>query len=361
MLKRFLSAVWRAALAAALMVTSLAIGAKAEESNMSGKVEGKIYTDWSVALEKSETAAGEDTMLVSHGFENQRAYFGYKLTIDEKFVGRVMLDVGRVKEVTKVVATQDTATGNVSAVSTSHDYRLEAYAKYAYLEIAGLIPKTSVNFGLRGRNQFGVQEKFWGYRYLYKSFMDANGYGSSADLGLGFSVKPVDQLTIYLDVDNGEGYKKLQMDTKYKASLGARVTPIGALDLYVYGDAMPTESGDSAAQYTLAGFAGVKAAKLFRIGVEYDFQGNNGGTEDATLNGVSAYATVAPFNMLEMFARFDLLSTDKYETYSKVIIGGIQLAPHKSLKIAPNVQVAIPAGDDPKPTTRILASGEFSF
>ncbi|MBD3390507.1 MAG: hypothetical protein GF418_00700 [Chitinivibrionales bacterium] len=349
------------ALVVSIFNSSLSHAAGDGNNGVSGKIGGKIYTDWSIALEQSETEAGEDTTLVSHGFANHRAYFGYKMTIVNRFIGCVMLDVGRVDEVTDLETSVDETSGNISAISTSHDHRLEAYAKYAYLEMKEVLPRTSMTLGLRGRRQFKLQEKFWGYRYVYKSFMDANKYGSSADLGFGIAVEPFDQLSVYLDVDNGEGYKKLQMDDNYKGSLGIQAKPTGILDLYAYVDAMPVDKNDQAIQYTVAGFAGIRPVDAFRLGLEYDYQANTKGVEGSALNGISVFGIVVPWKVLEIFARFDMLSTDDYETTSKLAIGGVQIAPHGQFKIAPNVQVSIPEGDDLKPTTRIAASAMFKF
>lgn len=340
------------AIAPLFIAASVSMAIADGDTRIDGKVEGKVFTDWSVTLKESEDP--------THGFETMRAYFGYKMTVNSMFVGRVMFDVGRVEEVTSVSA--DTAGGAITGVSTKHDMRLEAYAKYAYLEIKKLIPKTSISFGLRGRHQFKVQEKFWGYRYLYKSFMDANKYGSTADLGLGIGVKPVDQLTIYFDVDNGEGYKKPQLDKDYRISLGTNVLPLEMLSLYVYGD-MITATAQAAGegQFTVAGFVGIEPLDLFRVGVEYDYQGNSAGNADATLNGISVYTTVSPHKVLALFARFDLLSKDDYQSTSKLVMAGAEYAPVKNLRIAPNVQIGIPAENRPEPTTKILLSGRFAF
>lgn len=331
-----------------LLAATLCVSA-GESPQVTGKVEGKIYTDWSIKLKE-----GADP---KHGFGNHRAYFGYKMTVAEKFVGRVMLDVGRVEPVTAV----DTVVvdGAAAEASTSHDLRLEAYAKYAYLQIKKLIPMTTLTLGLQGRYQFKYQEKFWGYRYLYKSFMDKYKYGSSADLGLGIKVAPMDKLTLHINVENGEGYKEPQMDQSYKVSGGIRIVPLELLELYVYGDGMPAE--DEETQFTAAGFVGLRPLDILKFGVEYDFQGNHKGTKDASLHGVSAYTSVSVVKPVEIFARVDVLSRDEWESAEKVIIGGVAYSPIKNLALAPNVQVTMPADEGAEPITRILVSGQFKF
>ena len=60
--------------------------------------------------------------------------------------------------------------------------------RVAYIKNAMLSWKTgnfTLDFGLIGLEQFNVQEKFWGYRYIMKSFQDEYKFGSSADMDLG--------------------------------------------------------------------------------------------------------------------------------------------------------------------------------
>ena len=86
----------------------------------SGKVEGLIFTNWHYNLNKDVDQ--------SNAFDVLRAYFGYKYTINEKFMVRVTMDVGRVNTITSVKV------DSPLTVSTKTDQRLEAYLKYAYLE-----------------------------------------------------------------------------------------------------------------------------------------------------------------------------------------------------------------------------------
>ena len=67
-------------------------------------------------------------------------------------------------------------------------------------------------FGLFDMLQFKVQEKFWGYRYLYKSYMDEYRFGSSADLGTGIQYTPFKdfQWQIWLSV-TGRGIRTFNL------------------------------------------------------------------------------------------------------------------------------------------------------
>lgn len=316
-----------------------------DEKNISGKVEGEVHADWHYDM--TEDAEPQSA------FDLTRAYLGYKMSVDKKFTGRVMVDVGRVDEITSVSVDSSFNT------ATKTDPRYKAYLKYGYFEVKDLIPITTVTLGLHGLSQFKYQEEFWGYRYIYKSFMDQYKYGSSADLGMSVKVKPADLISINFSVTNGEGYKKPQdLDGKYKASLGTEIHIIEGLSTSLYGDIMPYEDAEN--QYTLAGFVGYKLKEVFRIGAEYNFQGNYGGTAESNLHGVSLYST-GIIKKVDIFARFDLFSSDDWENSSKYILCGVQYAPIKNFRIAPNFQVMLPEDSDADPEPMIFLNGIFKF
>ena len=127
--------------------------------------------------------------------------------------------------------------------------------------------------GLIGMKQFNDQEKFWGYRYIFKSFQDEHGFGSSADLGINAEFKLSKTLKANFLIVNGEGYKKLQdEDGKQKIGGSLIFLPVKGLTTKIYVDSQP--SVDSDAITTLSLFAGYKASD-WRLGVEYN-KLNNG-------------------------------------------------------------------------------------
>ncbi len=322
-----------------ILMFSILYAGNGSEKTVSQKVEGEVHANWHIDLI-------EDAEPLSQ-FELTRAYFGYKMTVNEKFTGRVMLDVGRINSVDE---------------SGKSDPRLVAYLKYGYLEMKNLIPITTIILGLHGLNQFKYQEGFWGYRYIYKSFMDQYKFGSSADLGLGIKVKPVDQLAFKIHVINGEGYKKLQGDDgKYKAAFGSEIHVVEGLRMYLYGDIMSfDEDIEKRPQGSAAVFIGYKLKKNFRIGAEYNFQANHGGDVSADYNGISGYTTVA-IKKVEIFVRGDVLSKDKFETTSGTLIIGLQYAPVKNLMLAPNFQLNFPADGSKDTEPVIYINGRFKF
>jgi hypothetical protein len=319
----------------------------AEDKKIAQKVEGQIHANWHYNLTENAEPASK--------FDITRAYFGYKMTVNGRFTGRVMVDVGRLDEITGVIV--DTSLGTALEKSKKSS-RYVAFLKYGYLEWKGLIPKTALLFGMHGMNQFKYQEKFWGYRYIYMSLMDHYKYGSSADLGFTIKSKPVNQFGFNVSVVNGDGYKKPQdIDGKYNASLGTEIHIVEGLSTYLYGDIMPTKKEN---QFTVAGFLGYKLKKVWRLGAEYNYRGNHKGEKDSEMHGVSVYTT-GTIKKFDIFARSDLFSEDTWGSFETLVLFGLQYAPIKNFKIAPNFQLILPAEDEADPEPKVFMSGIFKF
>ena len=252
------------------------------------------------------------------GFALDRAYLGYQFSLTEKLSGKVVFDMGS----TKVDGAD-----------------LE---RVAYIKNAMLSWKTgdfTLDFGLIGLEQFNVQEKFWGYRYIMKSFQDEYKFGSSADMGILGRYKFTKWLSADITISNGEGYKKLNGDNKYRYAVGATLFPVKGLTIRAYYD-LASKSSDADGlkdQQNLAFFAGYKH-KLFSLGGEYDQMFNTKSKEDKDQNGFSVYSTVKLAEKFDAFGRYDnLASKDDWSSADgqRVLIG-IQYSPIKQLKIAPN-------------------------
>ena len=252
------------------------------------------------------------------GFALDRAYLGYQFSLTEKLSGKVVFDMGS----TKVDGAD-----------------LE---RVAYIKNAMLSWKTgdfTLDFGLIGLEQFNVQEKFWGYRYIMKSFQDEYKFGSSADMGILGKYKFAKWLSADITISNGEGYKKLNGDNKYRYALGATLFPVKGLTVRAYYD-IAGKNGDGEgieSQQNLAFFAGYKH-KLFSLGAEYNQMFNTKSKEDKDQNGYSAYSTVKLAEKFDAFGRYDNLASkdDWSRADGQRILIGIQYSPIKQLKIAPN-------------------------
>ena len=101
------------------------------------------------------------------GFELERSYLGYQYDFGKGLQVKAVMDAGQSDDV-------------------------DDYHRIAYIKNAQLTWKTgnwTLSGGLISTNQFNMQEKFWGYRYIMKSFQDEFKFGSSTDLGLSVAYK----------------------------------------------------------------------------------------------------------------------------------------------------------------------------
>ena len=181
------------------------------------------------------------------GFELDRSYLGYQYDLGKGLQVKGVMDVGQ--------------SDNVS------DYHRIAYIKNA--QISWKTGNFTLNGGLISTIQFNMQEKFWGYRYVMKSFQDLYKFGSSADLGLSASYKFNGWLTADAIVVNGEGYKKVQKEDGLLYGLGATLTPAKCLSMRVYYGLNETTEADKKDVQNLATFVGLKFDR-FSLGAEYN-------------------------------------------------------------------------------------------
>ncbi|MBT3210017.1 MAG: hypothetical protein HN704_04860 [Bacteroidetes bacterium] len=295
-----------------------------------GSFFGKVFFNYHYDLTKDVNQAS--------AFEIKRSYFGAKYALSEKLSTKITFDVGS------------------NSVGSSYT----AYLKVAQLDWK-VASRLKLTFGLMGLKQFKDQEKFWGYRYIYKSFQDQHKFGSSADLGLNAEIKLHKKIKANLFVINGEGYKSVQDDFgmhKFGGNIVAKL--VDGLTAKVYYDMNSFKYdkygndsiiADTSTISTLAIFVGYEVKDKFRFGAEYNILQNgkkySSVAEDYELSGISVYATYIINKKFEVFGRFDQLSSNKLtgatdswnnsKDGNAIIIGG-QYAPIKGVKMALNYQ-----------------------
>lgn len=261
----------------------------------------------------------------NRGFDLDRSYIGYKHDLGKGLSVKGVLDIGQSSDVS--------------------DYQRIAYIKNA--QLTWQTGDLTVNGGLISTIQFNMVEKFWGYRYIYKSFQDQYKFGSSADLGLSLTWKASSWLTADVIVVNGEGYKKVQVGDGLLYGIGATVTPVKGLSLRLYANVneQPAEGQKDVMNYSV--FAGYKG-KGFSLGAEYNLMLNTSGIKDHDQSGFSVYGTVKTSKDTELFARFDDISSKDDWNKSKdesTILAGAQWKLGKYVKIAPNFRLTLPKAD----------------
>jgi hypothetical protein len=252
----------------------------------------------------------------SPAFEITRAYLGYEHNFSRTLSSKVILDVG------------DPGIGKLQMTA----FVKNAFLKYAKNDI-------SASVGMIGTDQFKVQEKHWGYRYILKSLQDEYGIGPSADLGAAIEYNPSGIVSFDVSLLNGEGYKKVQSDSALKASAGVTVNPLEGLVMRGYYDYMRND----VAQTTLSLFAGYTNG-IFRAGLEYDKQQNHRMQYQNDLSGVSAWAALQLNKEFSVFTRFDYLWSEEMNGEAepwniandgKMYMAGMDYAPVKGVRIAP--------------------------
>jgi hypothetical protein len=278
-----------------------------------GTVSAKIYTHFNYSLDGESTTS----------FEVRRAYFGYERNLSDRFSAEVKLDIGSIDDQSEF------------ALIRRYTYFKNAYVSYQ-------LPNLKTWFGLMDMLQFKVQEKFWGYRYLYRSFLDEYRFGSSADLGAGIQYNPSRHVTADFVISNGEGYKNLQFDHIYRLGAGLTLYPLKGLILRAYYTIHTHESR----QMTFSGFAGYRMAKL-RVGGEYNHQLNLQFLEGYDRYGYSLYTTYIINEKWEVFGRYDQLYSNilpenelpwNLVNDGSAIIAGVQYSPIRYIHMALNYQ-----------------------
>ena len=259
------------------------------------------------------------------GFELDRSYLGYQYDLGKGLQIKGVMDIGQSDDV--------------------NDYHRIAYIKNAL--ISWKTGNLTLTGGLIPTTQFNMQEKFWGYRYIMKTFQDLYKFGNSADLGISATYKFTDWLSADAIVVNGEGYKKIQKEDGLMYGLGATLTPIEGLSLRLYYGLNESIEENKKDKQNLATFIGYKG-KGFSLGAEYNLYMNDKNQEGADLYGLSIYGSASLNKKTELYARYDNLSSKDNWNEAKDqsgIIAGLQFKLGKYVKIAPNFRMNIPKAE----------------
>ena len=222
--------------------------------------------------------------------------------------------------------------------------------RIAYIKNAMLSWKKgnmTLNGGLISTTQFNFQEKFWGYRYIMKSFQDQYKFGSSADLGLSVAYKFADWISADAIVVNGEGYKKIQKDNGLNYGLGLTLTPVKGFQIRLYGGLNASAEENKEDIINMAAFAGYKNDR-FTVGAEYNHMMNASYKKGNDQYGYSVFASMKVAKNTEVYARFDdLYSNDEWNIAKdeQTAIVGAQFKRGKYVKLAPNFRMAMPKAE----------------
>jgi hypothetical protein len=210
--------------------------------------------------------------------------------------------------------------------------------------------KLTLGGGLIALSQFGVQEAFWGKRYIEKSYQDLNGFGFDSDMGLIAKYRFTGWLEADLAVTNGEGTVALNHNRSNKYGAGVTLRPAAGFTLRAYGDTYRLtgqKGGPNATQRTVALFAGYSNSR-FSVGAEYNRQADRQLVAGYNLSGYSVYAGLSLGKHATVYARYDRTDTDTYDwragLNSDMLVAGFDFRPLKQLSLSPNYRYMKPAG-----------------
>ena len=304
----------------ALALAGMGIVAQAQDTKVKEEPKGKVILQVFTNLHTGFGADNDD-----RGFELDRSYLGYEHNFGKGLSVKGVVDIGKSSKV--------------------DDYHRIVYIKNAM--VSWKKNKLTLNGGLISTTQFNFQEKFWGYRYIMKSFQDQYKFGSSADLGLSASYKFADWISADAIIVNGEGYKKIQVNDGFNYGLGVTLTPVKGFQIRLYGGLNEGAEDGKKNIVNMAAFMGYKTEK-FTVGAEYNHMWNASYKQDADQYGYSVFASAKLSKYVDLYARFDdVYSKDKWNVSKDeaAAILGAQFKIWKYIKVAPNFRMSMPKAD----------------
>ncbi len=342
--------------AAVLLLTA---GSGATEQ---GKFSGQIFFDY-----HHDFTSPQSDQIAAPGKENSfqftRIYFGYDRDVNETFSLRFTLDANFDKEY------QLKQTGTIHVVNASGDtvlvptYSLQEsgkafrpFVKYAYLAVnCKLIPGSKWYLGMISMPFVNIpQNQQWGYRVIAKGAMNIQGWGYTADLGVGWKGMWNDQYLVEFAVTNGSGFRYPELDMfKLMEVRGTAYLLKKQLILSAFGsyEQMSVEVNAIIAE-AMVGLD----HKKFRLGVEYArrmfseaYSYANGKTAEAQ-DLYSFWLHLKVHGWVTLLGRYDYYDPDLDvdQDGSSLLIAGVDFHPIKNLRIIPNVQISsFDADDDP--------------
>lgn len=289
--------------AAILACISMPVSAQNTVEESKGKAIVQVFSNF-------HSGFGHDND--NRGFELDRSYLGYQYDLDKGLQIKGVMDIGQSDDV--------------------NDYHRIAYIKNA--QITWKTGNWTLTGGLISTIQYNMQEKFWGYRYVMKSFQDLYKFGNSADLGISATYKFNEWLSADAIVVNGEGYKKIQKNDGLMYGLGATLSPVEGLSMRAYYGLNEASDDMQKNIRNLATFIGYKG-NGFSLGAEYNRIWNEKNVLGADYTGLSFYSNVRLNKQADMYLRYDNCSKNDQSGF----IAGVQWKLGNYVKISPNFRM----------------------
>ena len=275
-----------------------------------GKVFGRIYTGYYYNFDK--------TLDRRSGFDFTTGILGYTHKLGENAKATLLYDVTR--------------TTNFPALDTFPE-AFEGSKYTAFLKMAQIDwtfhPRFTLSVGqLLNQQYLTVQDKWWGFRYVYVTFQEKYHYGMPADFGARLTyANESNNLRWSLGAVNGEGpFRYQDVNSKFLLSTNVEYNPIKNLLLKAYLDwENPSEEKtDNDDKSVISLFWGYKNDKLM-VGYEYNYVINYKFINDHDFKGVSFYASYRVWDKIKVLGRLDYGNLQTEKDYYSII--GFQYEP----------------------------------
>ncbi len=256
---------------AGLLISGMNVLAQNSNARIEGKPVVQVFSHYRSNLGGSKEQGHIDELALS------RAALGYKAKLSPHFSIAAVMDV------------------------TNESGIYKPFLKLGSLTYKN--KKWKVDVGLIKTKQYKVvQEGFWSYRYVYKSFQDTYRYNSSVDMGVSVEYQALDYLSVDAILQNGGGAKNIQPNLPLRMGGGVTLDPYKPLIIRLYYD---YASQSDIVRQSFSAFVGYKYKKKFRVGLEYNYQKNHRLVEKHDLFGYSIYGRYNVDSKLSVFARYD--------------------------------------------------------
>ncbi len=318
-----------------LILFATAIAQDKPADKFSGYMFGDYY--WVVSHHKPDIEN-------SNGFWFRRIYFTYDHRISPSLSTRLRLEMG--------------SRGDFSTNSSA----LIPFIKDAYLKWT-INSNHQLYLGISCPPTFYLVEKFWGYRFLEKTPLDLQRWGSSRDFGLMMrgNLLTSGKLRYHVMLGNGSGIKS-EFNSGKKLAGAVSFYPDNHLVLEVYGDREDRSGAEI--WYTYQGFLGYHTER-WRMGILYAHQLRRpADTPEENLDLASLFLTMKINEKWGVVGRidrqFDPNPRAEDQVYlpfdpnskSTFFLGGIDFVPHPAVHLMPNLEVIKydpnPAGETPE-------------
>ena len=290
-----------------------------------GKLSGLMFGDY-----YNVYAHNHDEYKNLNGFWFRRIYFTYENKLSESLTVRLRLELA--------------SSGDFNSPSEA----ILPLVKDAYLKWR-FKPNHEMLIGISESPTWRIIEKTWGHRFLEKTPLDLQKWGSSRDFGIGVrgNIITNGKLRYYIMLGNGSGTKS---ESNKGKKLLSSITwfPTDKLIFEVYGD---WNDNTNHTDWITGQIFGAYKGPKFMLGMQYAVQERQGETENTTLQIFSTFATYKMNDKWGLVGRLDrnFDPNPKGESISYIpfndtasnifYVFGVDFSPWKNVTFTPNVEI----------------------